>query len=172
MTIRQLNIKGRTYYFYNDLINIRNFNSNNLKLGKNSVLGNDVYYIGYITKKNPQWDVNSVNPLYLMINLIKGHFEEVDVDKYLIISSENGDIIQKCQEVFDGIKEIIKKINDYSQPIKYYDSYLKIKFNTDDNIPLNKIIYFPTITIVIGSVTQKDGKYYPQLFLDDCLYEV
>ena len=49
---------------------------------------------------------------------------------------------------------------------------MKIKFNTDDNIPLNKIIYFPTITIIIRSVTQKNGKYYPQLFLDECLYEV
>ena len=47
---------------------------------------------------------------------------------------------------------------------------MKIKFNTDDNIPLNKIIYFPTITIIIRSVTQKDGKYYLQIFLDDCLY--
>ena len=71
--------------------------------------------------------------------------EEVDGDKYLIISSENGDIMQKYQ-VFDGIKEIIKKINDYSQPIKYDDNYMIIKFNTDNNIPLNKIIYFPTIT--------------------------
>ena len=171
MTIRQLNIEGRTYYFYNDLINIKNFNSNILKLDKKRVLGNDVYYIGYITKK-PQWNVNSVNPLYLMINKIKGHFEEVDGDKYLIISSENGDIMQKYQDVFDGIKEIIKKINDYSQPIKYDENYMKIKFNKDDNIPLNKIIYFPTITIIIRSVTQKDDKYYPQLFLDECLHEV
>ena len=51
MAIRQLNIKGRTHYFYNDLINIKNFNTNNLKLDKKSVLGNYVYYIGYITKK-------------------------------------------------------------------------------------------------------------------------
>ena len=49
MTIRQLNIDGRTYYFYNHLINIKTFNNNNLKLDKKSVLGNDVYYIGYIT---------------------------------------------------------------------------------------------------------------------------
>ena len=90
MAIRQLNIKGRTYYFYNDLINIKNFNINNLKLDKMGVLGNDVYYIGYITKKT-QWNVNSVNLLYLMVNKIKGHFEEV----------ENGDIMQKYQEVFD-----------------------------------------------------------------------
>ena len=107
-----------------------------------------------------------------MINRIKGHFEEVDGDKYLIIGSENVDIMQKHQDVFDGIKEIIKKINSYSQPIKYDNNYMKIKFNTDDYTPLNKIIYFPTITIIIRSVTKKDDKYYPQLFLDDCLYEV
>ena len=80
--------------------------------------------------------------------------------------------MQKYQEVFDGIKDIIKKINDYSNPIKYDDNYMKIKFNTDDNIPLNKIICLPTITITTRSVTKKDDKYYPQLFLDDCLYEV
>ena len=171
MAIRPLNIEDITYYFYNDLINIKNFNINNLKLDKKSVLGNGAYYIGYITKK-PQWNVNIVNPLYLMINKIKGHFEEVDGDKYLIISSENGHIMQKYQEDFDGIKEIIKKINDYSYPIKYDDNYIKIKFNTYDNIPLNKIVYLPTITIIIRSVTQKDGKYYPQIFLDESLYEV
>ena len=154
MAIRQLNIEGRTYHFYNDLVNIKNFNINNLKVDKKGVLDNDVYYIGYITKK-PQWNVNSVNPLYLMINKIKGNFEEIDGDQYLIISSENGDVMQKYQEVFDGIKEIIKKINDYSQTIKYDDNFMKIKFNTDDNITLNKIIYFPKITIIIQSVTQK-----------------
>ena len=49
---------------------------------------------------------------------------------------------------------------------------MKIIVNTDNKIPLKKIIYFPTITIIIRSVTQKDGKYYPQLFLDECFYEV
>ena len=102
-----------------------------------------------------------------MINRIKDHFEEVDGDKYLIISSENGDIMQKYQEGFDGIKEIIKRINDYGQPIEYDDNYMKIKFNTDDNITLNKIIYFPTITIIIRSIIKNDDKYYPQLFVDD-----
>ena len=171
MAIRQLNIKDRTYYFYNDLINIKNLNSNNSKLDKKSVLGNDAYYIGYITKK-PQWNVISVNPLFLMISKIKGHFKEIDGDKYLIISSENSDIMQKYQDIFDETKEIIKRINDYSQPIKYDDNYMKIRFDTDDNIPLKKIIYFPTISIIIRSVILKYGKYYPQLFLDECLYEV
>ena len=77
MAIRQLNIKSRTYNFYNDLINIKNFNNNKLKLDKKDILGSDVYYIGYITKKQ-QWHAFSVSTLYLIINKIKGHFEEVD----------------------------------------------------------------------------------------------
>ena len=110
--------------------------------------------------------------MLIVISRIEGHFAEKYGDKYLIISSENGDIMQKYQDVFDRIKEIIKKVNDYSQPTEYDDNYMKIKFNAVDNIPLNKIIYFPIITIIIRSVTQKDGKYYPQLFLYECLYEV
>ena len=71
MTTKQLNIKNRNYYFYNDLINIVNFEVSNLKLDKKTLVGLDIYYIGYV-EKNPQWNVNSVNPLYLMINRIDG----------------------------------------------------------------------------------------------------
>ena len=49
---------------------------------------------------------------------------------------------------------------------------MKIKFNTDDSIPLNKVIYFLAITKIIRSATKKDGKYYLQPFLNDCLYEI
>ena len=48
----------------------------------------------------------------------------------------------------------------------------KIKFNSDDDIPLNKVLNFPTITVIIRNIFEKDGKYYPQSFLDECLYEV
>ena len=51
MTTRQLNIKNRTYYFYNDLINLSNFSVNNLKLDKNTWKDIDIYYIGYADKK-------------------------------------------------------------------------------------------------------------------------
>ena len=74
-----MDIKDRTDYFYNDLLNIKNFDPNMLKLDKKTVLNHSVYYIGYVTKKI-ECDINSVNPLYLMINKIKDHFEEKDRD--------------------------------------------------------------------------------------------
>ena len=67
MTTKQLDIKNKSYYFYNDLINLSNFTMN--KLNKRTWKDNDIYYIGYVDKSKPEdWCVNSVNPLYLMIN--------------------------------------------------------------------------------------------------------
>ena len=60
MTTKQLNIKNRTYYFYNDLINITNFEVSNLKLDKKTSMGPGIYYIGYVDKKS-EWGVDSVN---------------------------------------------------------------------------------------------------------------
>ena len=63
VTIKQFNIKNRTYYFYNDLINIKDFDSSLLKLDKKPSKSITTYYIGYATKK-PGYKINSVNPLY------------------------------------------------------------------------------------------------------------
>ena len=63
MVIKQLNIKNRTYYFYNELINLENFNSSLLKLDKKSSMDIKIYYIGYVTKK-PEYNINRVNLLY------------------------------------------------------------------------------------------------------------
>ena len=107
---KQLNVKNRSYYFYNDLINIANFEVNNLKLEKKNINGLDIYYIGYVYKK-PDWNVNSVNPLYLMINRIDGFVEEKNANKYLNIvdTARNNEILKKYNQVFDGIKYHAKK---------------------------------------------------------------
>ena len=110
MTTKQMNIKNRTYYFYNDLINITNFEASNLKLDKKTSLGLDIYYIGYVDKK-PEWNVNRVNPLYLMINRIDGFVKEKNGSKYLNISDtdRNNEVLTKYNQVFDGIKYHTKK---------------------------------------------------------------
>ena len=113
MTTRQISIKNRTYYFYNDLINIKDFDVKNLRLDKKTSMGLDIYYIGYVDKKS-QWNVNSVNPLYLMINRIDGFIEEKNGVKYLNIDNtdKNSEVLKKYNEVFDGIKDCIKIINN------------------------------------------------------------
>ena len=75
--VKQINIKNRTYYFYNDQINLKDFDARLLKIDKKDYNEIDIYYIGYVTiKKIADYNNNSINPLYLMINEMIGHFEE------------------------------------------------------------------------------------------------
>ena len=70
-----------------------------------------------------------------------------------------------------GLRAVLKKINN-NKSGEYEKDYMKIKFNSDDKLPLNKQLKFLSVTIVIRSVFEDDGKYYPQAFLDDFLYEL
>ena len=108
-----------------------------------------------------------------MINRIDGFIEEKDEDKYLIIAvtERNSEVLKKYSEVWDGIKDYIKKIND-SELGEYDKDYMKIKFNCDDDIPFNKQLDFVSVTVIIRNIFEKDGKYYPQILLDECLYEI
>ena len=84
-TIKQMSIKNETYYFYNDVINIKDFDPKLLKLDQKSFKNIGVYYIGYITKKC-EYKVNSVNPLYLLVHRTDGFIEEKKGSKYLNIA--------------------------------------------------------------------------------------
>ena len=75
MLPKQLNIKNRTYYFWNDLINLKDFDPSLLKLDKKSSMDIRIYYIGYVTK-NPEYNINGVNLLYLLIAELDGYIEE------------------------------------------------------------------------------------------------
>ena len=69
-------------------------------------------------------------------------------------------------KIRDWIRSITKNVDDYDE------KYMKIKFNSDDNLPLSKIIEIPTIEIVTGAIFLENNKYYPHVFLDECLYEI
>ena len=92
-------------------------------------------------------------------------------NKYLIFdfSDENKELLKKCNDVFNGIRDKIIEIS--SGECDYEKDYMKIKFNSDD-LPLNKPLKFCNMTITIRSVFEEDGKLYPQVFLDDTLYEL
>ena len=131
-------------------------------------MGLDIYCIGYVDKK-PEWDVNSVNPLYLMINRTYGYVEEKNGNKYLNIDDTNNEILKKYNQVFNRIKYHIKKINVSDS--EYEKDYVKIEFNTNDGIPLNKKLHFLTTTVIIRYVFDI-SKYYPQVCLDERVYQV
>ena len=79
--VKEINIKNQTYYFFDDMINIKNFHSNLLKIDKKSHKDIDIYYIGHITIKkfSDCESIHSVNPLYLIINSATGRFKEKTV---------------------------------------------------------------------------------------------
>ena len=112
--IRQINIKNRTYYFYNDQIDFKDFDVRLLTIGKKDYNEIDIYYTGYVTiKKIGDYNnINSVNPLYLMINEMIGHFEEKNENKYLVLDDiDENKVLKKYEEVWEGIKKEIETIN-------------------------------------------------------------
>ena len=113
--VKQVDIKNRTYYFYNDMINIKKFDSNLLKIDKKSYKDIGIYNIGYITIKKIDdcESIYSVNPLYLRVDHVNGYIEEKGVNKYLVFDStdENKELIKKYNDAFNGIRDKIKKIN-------------------------------------------------------------
>ena len=113
-----------------------------------------------------------MKPLYLNITHASGYIEEKGVNKYLVFDStdENKELIKKYNDVFNGIRDKIKEIN--SDECDYEKDYMKIKFNSDDDLPLNKPLKLHLMTVTIRSVFEEDGKLYPQVFLHGTLYEL
>ena len=138
--VKQINIENRTYYFRRDIINLKNFDSKLLKIDKKSYENIGIYNIGYITIKKIDdcENIYSVNPLYLTIAHASGYIEEKGVNKYLVFDStdENKELLKKYNDVWNGIKNKIEEVT--SGKCDYDKDYIKIKFNSDDDLPLNK----------------------------------
>ena len=170
--VKELNIKNQTYYYFNDIIDIKDFQSNLLKIDKKQYKDIDIYYIGYITIKNfgDCENIHSVNPLYLIIYSATGYFKEKYGEKYLILDST-----EKYDEAFSGIKKEIETINGGKELI-YEKNYARIGVNTDDYVPLNKQLKFPTLklldVLIIRCIFQKGNELDLQIYLDECLYQL
>ena len=142
--VKQKNIKNWTYYFYNDIIDIKNFDVRLLEIDKKSYKNIGIYNTGYIAIKKIDdcKNIHSVNPLYLLIDHASGYIEEKGVNKYLVFDStdENKELLKKCNDVFNGLRDKIKEIS--RGEFDYKKDSIKIKFNYDDKLPLNKTLKF------------------------------
>ena len=122
------------------MINIKNFESNLLKIDKKSYRKIDMYYIRYITiKKRGLKNIHSVNALYFIINKADGYNQESSGPKYLAFASTDGnkEVLPKFTKLWDKIKYLIKTING-GEVGEHRKDFIRIRFESDDNLPLGK----------------------------------
>ena len=133
------------------MINIEKFDSNLLKINKKSYKSVGIYYIGYITIKriSDYENINNVYSVYLIIDKAEGYIEcnsigETNRNKYLTFASteKNKEVLKKYRKLWNGIKYLIEcnsiKADEYEK------DFMKIKFNSDVNLPLNKKLKLQT----------------------------
>ena len=163
-TTKEINIKIRTYCFYNDIINLEEFDESKIKVDKKDFNDIDIHYLGYEHKNNISECnvINSVNPLYLRIINMSGQFEKGKDDAWYLVISDKDDVYKKLVDILESIKnKIIEKTWDV---LEYDNGYMKIKFESNNIFLTDKDVNIFVATIVIRAIFAKDGKYYPQLF--------
>ena len=169
--VKEINTENHTHNFLDYIINIKDFDPNNIKIDEKSYKNILIYYIGYVTIKK-DLKIYNVNTLYLVFGNVNGYFDEINENKYqtLIPTNQSKEKIKNYEELWikirDLIRSITKNLDDYDE------KYMKIKFDSDDNLPLNKTIEIILVTIVVIAVFHENNKYYPQDFLDECLYKI
>ena len=175
MVVESLKIKSKSNYFCDDMVYLDDFDVKLVKVvWPEPPICVDIYYIGSMLE--PKDDINSINPLYLIVRHLFGRIEKIEGSsyRYLVVNENNKKVIN----VFDKLWKFIK--DEINRLIKRND---KITFGNADNkiseynklryfdLPLDTLIEFHMLIIVINCVIGKGNKYYPEIYLDECLYE-
>ena len=150
-----IDIINRLFTLFAKVVNIFDFNSKRLNIQKTRGGEACIYYIKY-----------DKDPFYLVINDLKGYFEQNDNNKYLtmIFTSKSQKMYTR---IWEEIKQVINEVDEFSN---YDINYDVISFDTDDILSLNSIINIYSMTIIIKSVFKDNNKFYPQIYLTNCRY--
>ena len=164
MGIKSLEIKKKTNYDLDNICYIDDFNVNSLQIAKKeSRIGANIYY----TRCALNLDDDTIIPLYFIIDRLIGYIEEIDgsSDKYLVVASS----VHK-KNITSVLDTIWTSIEDKINPGIKIKDYDKFRFNSDIDLPLNTITEFRSLLINITCVIEKDNEYYPEIYLDECIY--
>ena len=157
------------------MIYLKDFDPILLKIDKKPYKDINIYHIGYITIKriSDYKNIRSVFNSYLLLGPIDVYVEENTGNRYLVIAStdKNSEMLIKYEKLWDEVKYLIKKINS-GEVIEYRKDYKKIRFESYDNLSSGIILNIPMCTMIIRSVFEEDGEYYPEIHLHDCLYQL
>ena len=173
MTLKSLKIKNESYYFWNDMVYLNEFDPNLVKVNKRELrINRDIYYIGYEMNK-AQYNINSVKRLYLIVKDLVGNVEKIkgSEDRYLVIDESNKEVINVFDKLFDFIEKKIKDDNkvNFGGDAKII-GYNKLRFSSDVDLPLDKPIKFHSLIIVVNCVVCKVNKLYPEIYLDEGIF--
>ena len=163
MSVKDIIIKNRTYYVFNDIIYIENFDPNNIKIDEKSLKNILIFYIVYVTIKKDLKSY-SVNLLCVIFGEMNRYFEVINGNRYLTLvpTNESKEKTKKYEEPLIKIRTLVrfitKNLDDYDE------KYITIKFGSDDELPSNKRIEIPIMTIVVRAVFHENNKYYPHSF--------
>ena len=165
--IKQINIKNRIYYFFNDMINNKDFDLNfELTKNRQKIIQNHwhlQHWIHYNKKTDDYENINSVNPLYLIVVKVDGYIKENNRNKYLVFIStdDNKKVLATFTKLFDEIKHLIETIEEGKKG-EYEKDFMKIKFNSDDSFPLNKMLKINMLTVIVRFLFEENivPKYF------------
>ena len=168
MVVESLKIKTKSNYYWDDIVYLGDFDVKLIKVVKReSRIGVDIYFDGYVLE--PEDDINSINPLYLIFKRLLGGIEKIEgsSDRYLVVDENNKEVVN----VFDKLRKFIKDEITFGNADNKISEYNKLRFSSDVDLPLDTLIEFHMLAIFINCVIEKDNKYYPEIYLDECLHE-
>ena len=123
MSVQAINIKNHTYYFFDDIVNIKDIDPNNIKTDGKSYKNIFICNIGYVTNKK-DLEIYSTKPLYLIFGKVNGYFEEINGNKYLtlVTTNESQEKIKKYKEIWSKVGDLVKSITENSDD--YGEKYM------------------------------------------------
>ena len=178
MVLESLKVTSKSNYFWDDMVYLDDFDVKLVKVvRRESRIGVDIYYTGCVLEHDD--DINSINPLYLIVRHLFGRVEEIQGSsgRYLVVDKNNKEVINVFDKLWKFIKDEINRLIKRNDKITFGNAdnkiseYNKLKFNSDVDLPLDTLIQFHMLTIVINCVIEKGNKYYPEIYLDECLYK-
>ena len=142
---------------------MKGFDPNDIKIDQQSYKNILIYYIGYVTIKI-DLNIYNVNLLYLIYGKVNGYFEDVNRNKHLTLvpTDERKKKNIKYEKLWSKIKDLFRLINNTLDDND--EKYMKIKFSSDDKLPLNKTVENSIMTIVVRAAFLENNKYYPLFF--------
>ena len=164
----EVNIKNKKYYYVEKIIiKLNDISPSLINIIRKEYTGINTYYIDHCYLE----DDIKLKPFYFAINDVYGYFEEIIGKKYFNIDNtyNNTKILQKYMLLWDDIKDIIREKGGKPSS-NFVKDNMTFNFDTDDDIPLGKVLKFDVV-ILLKSVIEQDFDYYPQVYLQECKYE-